>query len=174
MREGGTRDEHTASANRDTETRRAQRSTGSLFLGPPAPPFDLPSSPKQRYRSHYRYLDAEGLEAPQTLETLSPFDVALRLIDYGNLESLLAVHIYRPSARGQVPFHPVSMYLLSIYRREHNLSRHETLRIFGIPPMACSCGAAQGLKMTFLPNQGYAISRSNSRPNCTWRSTPSR
>jgi hypothetical protein len=90
---------------------------------------DLPPSPKRRYRSHYRYLDAEGLEVPQTLETLSPFDVALRLIDYGNLEPLLAAHIYRPSARGQVPFHPVSMYLLRVYRRQRGLSRAETIRV---------------------------------------------
>ena len=39
---------------------------------------DLPPSPKQRYRSHYRYLDAEGLQDAQSPETLSPFDVALR------------------------------------------------------------------------------------------------
>jgi hypothetical protein len=90
---------------------------------------DLPPSPKQRYRSHYRYLDAEGLENTQSLETLSSFDVALRLIDYGHLERLLAAHIYRPSARGQVPFHPVSMYLLRVYRRQCGLSRAETLRV---------------------------------------------
>jgi hypothetical protein len=90
---------------------------------------DLPPSPKQRYRSHYRYLDAEGLEDSQTLETLSPFDVALRLIDYASLEPLLAAHIYAPSAQGQVPFHPLSMYLLRVYRRERNLSRSETVRI---------------------------------------------
>jgi hypothetical protein len=134
---------------------------------------DLPPSPKPRYRSAYRYLGFDDLNE-ETLETFSPFEIAIRLFDYSHLEPLLAAHIYIASAKGQVPFHPVSMYLLSVYRREHNLSRHETLRIFGIPPMACSCGAAQGLKMTFLPNQGYAISRSNSRPNCTWRSTPSR
>jgi len=90
---------------------------------------DLPSSPKERYRSHYRYLDAEGLQDAQSLETFSPFDVALRLIDYGNLEPLLAAHIYRPSARGQVPFHPVSMYLLRVYRRQRVLSRAEALRV---------------------------------------------
>jgi hypothetical protein len=90
---------------------------------------DLPPSPKHRYRSHYRYLDAEGLEDPQTLETFSPFDVALRLVDYASLEPLLAAHIYAPSAQGQVPFHPVSLYLLRVYRRERNLSRSETVRV---------------------------------------------
>jgi hypothetical protein len=90
---------------------------------------DLPPSPKRRYRSHYCYLDAEGLQVPQTLETLSPFDVALRLINYAQLEPLLAAHIYVPSARGQVPFHPVSMYLLRVYRRERKLSRAEAIRV---------------------------------------------
>lgn len=89
----------------------------------------LPPSPKPRYRSHYRYLDAEGLHDPQTLETLSAFDLALRLIDYAHLEALLAASLYLPSAKGQVPFHPVSMYLLRVYRRERGLSRRETVRL---------------------------------------------
>jgi hypothetical protein len=103
-------------------------------LGPHLPlrfPLDpvLPPSPKHDYRSHYHYLDAEGLDDPQRLETLSPFDVSLRLIDYTNLERFLAAHIYVPSAKGQIPFHPVSMYLLRLYRRTRHLSRPETLRI---------------------------------------------
>ena len=88
----------------------------------------LPPSPKPRYRSHYRYLGPDGLDDPQTLATYSNFDVAVRLFDYANLERLLATHIYVPSAKGQVPFHPLSLYLLWVYRREHDLSRHETLR----------------------------------------------
>jgi hypothetical protein len=93
---------------------------------------DLPPSPKPRYRSAYRYLGFDDLNE-ETLETFSPFETAVRLFDYSHLEPLLAAHIYEPSAKGQVPFHPVSMYLLSIYRREHNLSRHETLRILRHP-----------------------------------------
>jgi hypothetical protein len=89
---------------------------------------NLPPSPKPRYRSAYRYLGAEDLNE-ETLATFSPFEVGVRLFDYGSLESLLAAHIYVASAKGQVPFHPVSMYLLSLYRRERNLSRHEVLRI---------------------------------------------
>ncbi len=90
---------------------------------------ELPPSPKHRYRSNYCYLDSEGLNVPQRLETLSSFDVAVRLIDYATLESFLAAHIYLPSAKGQTPFHPVSMYLLYLYRCERNLSRMETLRV---------------------------------------------
>jgi hypothetical protein len=93
---------------------------------------DLPPSPKPHYRSAYRYLGVDDLDA-EALEMFSPFETAVRLFDYSHLEPLLAAHIYKPSAKGQVPFHPVSMYLLSIYRREHNLSRHETLRILRHP-----------------------------------------
>ena len=82
---------------------------------------DLPPSPKPRYRSQYRYLDAEGLKDSQVLETLSSFDVALRLIDYAHLEPLLAAHIYVPSAKGQTPFHPVSLYLLRAFRWQYLL-----------------------------------------------------
>jgi hypothetical protein len=85
-----------------------------------------PPSPKHTYRSHYQYLDAEGLD---DMDSLSCFEVAVRLIDYSDLEPFLAAHIYVPSAKGQVPFHPVSMYLLHLYRRERKLSRAETLRI---------------------------------------------
>ena len=77
----------------------------SLPLTFPLDP-DLPPSPKPRYRSQYRYLGPEDLDDPQTLETLSSFDIALRLIDYSNLERPLAAHIYYvASAKGQVPFH---------------------------------------------------------------------
>jgi hypothetical protein len=88
----------------------------------------LPPSPKSRYRCAYRYLGFDDLNE-EMLETCSPFEIVIRLFDYSHLEQLLAAHIYVPSAKGQVPFHPVSMYLLSIYRRERHLSRHEALRI---------------------------------------------
>jgi hypothetical protein len=90
---------------------------------------DIPPSPKPRYRSHYRYLGPGSLKNPRTLADLSPFEIALQLFDFSNLEPLLAAHLYRPSARGQAPFHPVSMLLLTLFRRTRNLSRAETLRI---------------------------------------------
>jgi hypothetical protein len=93
---------------------------------------NLPPSPKPRYRSAYRYLRWDDLNE-ETLETFSPFEIGARLFDYSSLEPLLAAHIYVASAKGQVPFHPVSMYLLSLYRREQNLSRHEVLRILRHP-----------------------------------------
>ncbi|MEA3376637.1 MAG: hypothetical protein U9R72_10645, partial [Chloroflexota bacterium] len=93
---------------------------------------DLPPSPKPRYRSAYRYRGADDLNE-ETLQTFSPFEISVRLFDYGPLEPLLAAHLYVASAKGQVPFHPVSMYLLSLYRRERDLSRHEVLRILRHP-----------------------------------------
>jgi hypothetical protein len=89
---------------------------------------ELPPSPKPRYRSHYRYLGPGRLPSRHALVNLSSFDTNLLLWDYSNLEPLLAAHIYRPSAKGRTPFHPVSMFLLCLFRREYNLSRSETLR----------------------------------------------
>ena len=77
---------------------------------------DWPPSPKPRYRSTYRYLGFDDLDR-QAMADLSPFEIAVRLFDYSHLEPLLAAHIYVASAKGQVPFHPASMYLLSLYRR---------------------------------------------------------
>lgn len=88
----------------------------------------LPPSPKCAYRSRYRYPGYVQLMEPGALEALSPFEICLHLFDFSHLEVLLAARIYAPSAKGQRPFHPVSMYLLSLYRRAENLSRHETLR----------------------------------------------
>jgi len=69
----------------------------------------LPPSPKRRYRSAYRYRGFDDLNE-KTLETFSPFEIGLRLVDYSPLELLLAAHIYLPSAKGKTPFHPLSMY----------------------------------------------------------------
>jgi hypothetical protein len=118
---------------------------------PPAP--DLPPSPKPHYRSAYRYLGFDDLDA-ETLETYSPFEIAVRLFDYSHLEPLLAAHIYEPSAKGQIPFHPVSMYLLSLYRRERNLSRHEVLRILRHPTDGQSLRRCTGFEDDFPSESG--------------------
>jgi len=89
---------------------------------------DLPPSPKPRYRSDYQPLGFQDLNG-DSLDTFSNFDIAVRLFDYSALEPFLAKHLYKDSAKGQVPFHPVSMYLLALYRRIHDYSRHEVLRI---------------------------------------------
>jgi hypothetical protein len=114
---------------------------------------DLPPSPKPRYRSAYRYLGCDDLNE-ETLETFSAFEIAVRLFDYSHLELLLAAHIYTPSAKGQVPFHPVSMYLLSLYRRERNLSRHETLRLLRHPRDGQTLRRCTGFEDTFPSESG--------------------
>jgi hypothetical protein len=60
---------------------------------------DLPPSPKPGYRSAYRYLGFDDLNE-ETIQTLSPFEIAVRLFDYRPLEPLLAAHIYVASAKG--------------------------------------------------------------------------
>jgi hypothetical protein len=114
---------------------------------------DLPPSPKPRYRSAYRYLGFGDLNE-ETLEVFSPFQIAVRLFNYAHLEPLLAVHIYVASAKGQVPFHPVSMYLLSIYRRERDLSRHEVLRILRHPEDGRSLRRCTGFVDDFPSESG--------------------
>jgi hypothetical protein len=114
---------------------------------------NLPPSPKPRYRSAYRYLGWDDLNA-ETLETFSPFEIGARLFDYSPLEPLLAAHIYRDSAKGQVPFHPVSMYLLSLYRRERNLSRHEVLRILRHPEEGRTLRRCAGFEDDFPSESG--------------------
>jgi hypothetical protein len=126
-----------------------------------------PPSPKPNYRSDYRYLDAEGLDDPQRLETLSSFDVALRLFDYANLEPFLAAHIYVPSAKGQVPFHPVSMYLLHLYRREHDLSRTETLRILKSEE-GDALRQRLGFKEAFPSESGFRYFEGQITPQLQW------
>lgn len=85
-------------------------------------PEDTPPSPKQEYRSHYRYLGAAELADPATLHNLTPFEITLRLIDFSPLRDLLAKDYYQPSHRGQRPFDPVSLFLALCLRREQSLS----------------------------------------------------
>jgi hypothetical protein len=114
---------------------------------------DLPPSPKPRYRSAYHYLGFGDLSV-ETLETFSPFEIGVRLFDYSHLEPLLAAHIYVASAKGQIPFHPVSMYLLSLYRRERNLSRHEVLRILRHPRDGLALRRCTGFEDDFPSESG--------------------
>jgi hypothetical protein len=114
---------------------------------------DLPPSPKLRYRSAYHYLGCDDLNE-QTIESFSPFEIALRLFDYSQLEPLLAAHLYLPSAKGQAPFHPVSMYLLSLYRREQHLSRHALLRLLRHPEQGLVLRRCTGFEDAFPSEAG--------------------
>lgn len=91
-------------------------------------PIDTPPSPKLHYRSDYVYLGYDDLTDPSNWASFSPFDLALRLIDFTSLEPFLAHIIYCPSAKGQQPFHPVSMFLLYSWRILNKWQRTETVR----------------------------------------------
>lgn len=89
---------------------------------------DTPDSPKQRYRSHYRYLGCDDLDDLAHWEHLSLWDLVVRLVDLAPLRSWLAWRLGWTSARGQVPFDPVSMFLLVSWQLVQGWSRAETLR----------------------------------------------
>jgi len=95
----------------------------SLPLSP-----DTPPSPKPVYRSQYHYPGYQDLlDDPTLWSRLSPFDLALRLLDFSSLEAPLARILYRPSPRGHPPFHPVSMFLLFSWRLYNQWPRTQTL-----------------------------------------------
>jgi hypothetical protein len=123
----------------------------------PTPP-KVPPSPKQAYRSHYLYpapnssagsADPTGgsgqagqlpgwqeLLDPAAWEHLSHFDLVLRLIDFSNLRPVLAQRLGWTSARGQVPFDPVSMFLLLGWQIDQRWSRTEVLKNLADPRYA--------------------------------------
>ena len=89
---------------------------------------NLPPSPKTRYRSQYHYRGPEVLLDEARRATLSDLEIALYLVDFAPLAPLLA-QIYVPSVKGQVPFHPVSMFLCICLRRELNLAWRPLARL---------------------------------------------
>jgi hypothetical protein len=96
----------------------------------PQPVGVLPS-PKRQYRSQYRYRGHDDLADPQRLATFGPLEIALRLIDFASLRDVLAQH-YAPSAKGQIPFDPVSLFLVLCLRRDRDLSwRHTAALVAG-------------------------------------------
>lgn len=107
----------------------------------------LPPSPKPSYRSQYRPPDPAVLPDPARWETLSDFELALWLIDFSPLERLLATR-YRPSAKGQVPFHPVSLFLGVCLRRELDLGWRTLARL-----LAGEHGAGWRARLGFVDGQ---------------------
>jgi len=101
----------------------------------PAPP-DTSPSPKKHYRSHYVYpspgsgqaLGWEDLQDLTAWEHLSDFDLLLRLVDYTPLRPVLAQLLGWTSARGQVPFDPISIFLLIGWQITNGWNRAQTLR----------------------------------------------
>jgi hypothetical protein len=99
-------------------------SLGALAPVLPLPfPVDpaLPPSPKVRYRSAYCPPEPGPLFDEDRRNGMSDFELAVHLIDFSALERPLA-QFYVPSARGQTPFHPVSMFLAVALRIESGQS----------------------------------------------------
>ena len=76
-------------------------------------PAHTPPSPKKSYRSHYQYPGWEGLQDPAEWKEHDDFDLLLRLVDFSDLRDQLAVQLGWTSAKGKVPFDPVSLFLLT-------------------------------------------------------------
>ena len=108
---------------------------------------ELPPSPKRSYRSAYRPPDPAAVPDPAGWATLSDFELALWLIDFSPLERLLATR-YRPSAKGQVPFHPVSLFLGCCLRRELDLGWRALARL-----LAGEHGAGWRARLGFVDGQ---------------------
>jgi len=91
-------------------------------------PAKTPPSPKKRYRSAYQYLGREELDDPGRWAMYDDFELLLRLVDFSALRDVLAEQLGWTSSQGQVPFDPVSMFLLTMWQIANGWSRAETLR----------------------------------------------
>lgn len=96
-------------------------------------PADTPASPKRRYRSDYRYLGWDDLLAPADWDELTDFDLLLRLINFDGLRPVLAQRLGWTSARGHVPFDPVSLFLLLGWQTTNGWNRSRTLQELRYP-----------------------------------------
>ena len=90
-------------------------------------PSDIPDSPKKRYRSHYVYPGCDDLDDPVNWENKSAFDLVLRLVDFAPLRPVLAWLLGWTSARGKVPFDPVSFFLLVSWQMVNGWKRSTAL-----------------------------------------------
>jgi hypothetical protein len=87
-----------------------------------------PPSPKKSYRSHYQYPGWEGLQDPDEWKEYDDFELLLRLVDFSDLRDQLAMQLGWTSAKGKVPFDPVSLFLLTCWQLYNGWSRAKTLR----------------------------------------------
>jgi len=118
----------------------------------PTPPETSPS-PKKRYRSRYRYRGYEKLTNPAAWEYLSPFEIALYLIDFSGLRPVLAQQLGWQTARGQIPFDPVSLFLLYGWQVTNKWNRAQTLRNLHAPRYA-DLVAIFGFENGVYPTEG--------------------
>ena len=113
----------------------------------------IPDSPKKRYRSQYVYLGCDDLDDQTNWEDLSLFDWVLRLVDFSELRAELAHLLGWTSARGQVPFDPVSMFLFVSWRLVNGWSRAQALHKLGLARYA-DYAAAFGFREGDFPSEG--------------------
>lgn len=118
----------------------------------PTPP-ETPPSPKKQYRSHYRYQGYEKLTEPDVWAYLTPFEIALHLIDFSGLRPVLAQQLGWQTARGQIPFDPVSMFLLHGWQVTNKWNRSETLKKLHNPRYA-DLVAIFGFENGLYPTEG--------------------
>jgi hypothetical protein len=112
----------------------------------PTPP-DTPPSPKKNHRSYYVYLGGEDLQDP------ADFDLVLRLVDFSGLRPVLAQLLGWTSARGQTPFDPVSLFLLTGWQITNGWNRAQTLRNLRDPRYA-DYAQRFGFKDNDFPTEG--------------------
>jgi hypothetical protein len=91
-------------------------------------PAQTPPSPKLSYRSCYQYLGWDELTDPACWEDRDDFELLLRLINFSGLRDVLAEQLGWRAAKGQVPFDPVSLCLLTLWQIVNDWSRAATLR----------------------------------------------
>lgn len=118
---------------------------------PTAP--DIPDSPKRRYRSQYRYLGCDDLDDLTHWEYLSWWDLVVRLVDFTPLRAWLAWRLGWTSARGQVPFDPLSLFLLVSWQLVHGWSRAQALRNLRDPRYA-DVAQRMGFQPGLWPTEG--------------------
>jgi hypothetical protein len=118
----------------------------------PTPPA-TPPSPKKQYRSHYRYRGHEKLTDPAAWEYLPTFEMLLYLIDFSGLRPVLAQQLGWQTARGQIPFDPVSLFLLYGWQVSNKWNRAETLKNLRDPRYA-DLVALFGFENGVYPTEG--------------------
>ena len=101
----------------------------------PTPP-ETPPSPKTRYRSWYSYPGYEKSSVATGWETLLEFELLLHLVDFSGLRPVLAQQLGWRTPRGQVPFDPVSLFLLLGWQLSQGWNRAEALRKLAEPRYA--------------------------------------
>lgn len=91
-------------------------------------PADVPASPKRKYRSWYTYPGYEKLANPAAWEDLPLFELLLSLVDFSGLRPVLSRQLGWTTAQGQVPFDPVSLFLLVGWQLTNSWNRAEMLK----------------------------------------------